>query len=81
MPVDLSHVYLRDRVRVDCAWSLRGVVKMVRLAVVSEERAQLLHWTAEAVDAKRVVCFVAFRCARNVCVTSFAQTGPTPRSC
>ena len=137
MPVDLSHVCVRDRMRVDSAWSLRGVVKMMNLAVVSGERAELSHWAAEAVEAKcfsrflclplvcavsvlhilclcwlklssqwtkkthigykvlshhvsvwslisykkRSVCFAAFRCARNVCVTRSTRTGQSPRSC
>ena len=67
MPVDLSHVYVRDRMRLDSAWSLRGVVKMMNLAVVSGERAELSHWAAEAVEAK---CFSRFLCLPLVCAVS-----------
>ena len=55
MPIDLSHVHLRGRMRVNCAWSSRGAVKMMNLAAVSEERAEPSHWAAEAVEAKRSV--------------------------
>ena len=71
MPVDLSHVCVRDRMRVDSAWSLRGVVKMMNLAVVSGERAELSHWAAEAVEAK---CFSRFLCLPLVCAVSVLHT-------
>ena len=67
MPVDLSHVYLRDRMRVDCALCLRGLAKMMNLAVVSEERVELSHWAAEAVEAWRSVCFAACPMRKEMC--------------
>ena len=48
----------------------RGAVK---LSAVSEEKAEFSHWAAEVGEDSGRRVLVAFRCARDGCVTSFTQ--------